>query len=220
MEVNLSEKLKEKNQQIVQLQKELDRKVKEYEYTIADLREQLRKEQKKNLYFDKSSDVTKQVVKLAACGYNIKNIYDILTKERGIDIDLTRVKMIVDTVEDLPDELYQYYLKCKKEFKDNSSIDSGFFTSVIYKKYLLLENTLSAELAKSENKGDKEAVLDCVRQLVSIYDKMTNAFFKNGITLDADKTVEEIMENYNENKEKSTKIINLNDINDKDIGVI
>lgn len=220
MEVNLSEKLKEKNQQIVQLQKELDRKVKEYEYTIADLREQLRKEQKKNLYFDKSSDVTKQVVKLAACGYNIKNIYDILTKERGIDIDLTRVKMIVDTVEDLPDELYQYYLKCKKEFKDNSSIDSGFFTSVIYKKYLLLENTLSAELAKSENEGDKEAVLDCVRQLVSIYDKMTNAFFKNGITLDADKTVEEIMENYNENKEKSTKIINLNDINDKDIGVI
>lgn len=220
MEVNLSEKLKEKNQQIVQLQKELDRKVKEYEYTIADLREQLRKEQKKNLYFDKSSDVTKQVVKLAACGYNIKNIYDILTKERGIDIDLTRVKMIVDTVEDLPDELYQYYLKCKKEFKDNSSIDSGFFTSVIYKKYLLLENTLSAELAKSENEGDKEAVLDCVRQLVSIYDKMTNAFFKNGITLDADKTVEEIMENYNENKEKSTKIINLNDINDKDIGII
>ena len=220
MEVNLSEKLKEKNQQIVQLQKELDRKVKEYEYTIADLREQLRKEQKKNLYFDKSSDVTKQVVKLAACGYNIKNIYDILTKERGIDIDLTRVKMIVDTVEDLPDELYQYYLKCKKEFKDNSSIDSGFFTSVIYKKYLLLENTLSAELAKSENEGGKEAVLDCVRQLVSIYDKMTNAFFKNGITLDADKTVEEIMENYNENKEKSTKIINLNDINDKDIGVI
>lgn len=220
MEVNLSEKLKEKNQQIVQLQKELDRKVKEYEYTIADLREQLRKEQKKNLYFDKSSDVTKQVVKLAACGYNIKNIYDILTKERGIDIDLTRVKMIVDTVEDLPDELYQYYLKCKKEFKDNSSIDSGFFTSVIYKKYLLLENTLSAELAKSENEGDKEAVLDCVRQLVSIYDKMTNAFFKNGIKLDADKTVEEIMENYNENKEKSTKIINLNDINDKDIGVI
>ena len=145
---------------------------------------------------------------MSASGYNIKNIFDILTTKLALDVDLDTIKLTVDTLDNLPDNMRKYYLECKKEFKDQTSIDSNFFKNTIYKKYMMLENAISYELAKAQESGDTKMVSQCTSQLMSIYEKMTNAFSKNGINMEGDKTVEDLMSSYETVKETS-KIINI-----------
>lgn len=190
----LSEKLQEKNQEILDIKSQ-------YERDTARLREENRKLLKQKILLEQNSDKTKEILKLAANGYNIKNIYDILTKEKGLDLSLDEVKITVDKIDLLPDTLYKYYLECKQDFKDKVAIDSGFFTNAIYKKYMLLENTVSVQLGRAEESGDEKLITSCIQQLTTIYDKMSNTFFKNGVALEDTKTIEDLMSDYDKTKE-------------------
>lgn len=194
----LSDKLQDKNREIIEM-KNL------HERDIARLKEENRKLLKQKILLEQDSVSAREILKLAAHGYNIKNIHDILTREKGLDLSVDEVKLTVDKIDLLPDDLYKYYLGCKKDFKDKVSIDSGFFTNAIYKKYMLLENTVSYQLARAEEAGDEKLITSCVGQLTTIYDKMTTAFAKNGMSMQDDKSIEDLMSGYEESKE--TKII-------------
>ncbi len=71
-----------------------------YEKRIAELREELRKVQKRQISLGQdNSEITKHIIRLSATGFNIKNIYDILTKQLNIDVDVERIKLVVDTID-------------------------------------------------------------------------------------------------------------------------
>lgn len=193
--------LQEKNKEISEL-KTL------HEKEIAELQERIRRLEQRDRLFNTDEIITKQIIRLSASGYNIKNIFDILTTKLALDVDLDTIKITVDTLDNLPDSMRKYYLECKKEFKDQTSIDSNFFKNTIYKKYMMLENAISYELAKAQEANDTKMVSQCTSQLMSIYEKMTNAFSKNGINMEGDKTVEDLMSSYETVKETS-KVINI-----------
>lgn len=205
-------KIEEKNTEINNLKNE-------YAKEKAALLERLRRLEQRDKLFNNDSVITKQIIRLSASGYNIKNIYDILTTKLALDVELDTVKLTVDTLDNLPDELRQYYLECKKEFKDQSSIDSNFFKNTIYKKYMMLENIIAYQLAKAQEAADDKTVANCTQQLMAIYEKMSNAFFKNGINVEGDRTVEELMESYETVKEES-KIIKLDNVSIQNTEVI
>lgn len=208
----LLSKIEEKNTEINNLKNE-------YAKEKAALLERLRRLEQRDKLFNNDSVITKQIIRLSASGYNIKNIYDILTTKLALDVELDTVKLTVDTLDNLPDELRQYYLECKKEFKDQSSIDSNFFKNTIYKKYMMLENIIAYQLAKAQEAADDKTVANCTQQLMAIYEKMSNAFFKNGINVEGDRTVEELMESYETVKEES-KIIKLDNVSIQNTEVI
>ena len=205
-------KIEEKNTEINNLKNE-------YAKEKAALLERLRRLEQRDKLFNNDNVITKQIIRLSASGYNIKNIYDILTTKLALDVELDTVKLTVDTLDNLPDELRQYYLECKKEFKDQSSIDSNFFKNTIYKKYMMLENIIAYQLAKAQEAADDKTVANCTQQLMAIYEKMSNAFFKNGINVEGDRTVEELMESYETVKEES-KIIKLDNVSIQNTEVI
>lgn len=179
-----------------------------YEKRIAELREELRKVQKRQISLGQdNSEITKHIIRLSATGFNIKNIYDILTKQLNIDVDVERIKLVVDTIDNLPENLYKYYLQCKKEFKDKTIMDKNFFSSVIYKKYQLLENAISLQLQRAQENEDEKQITNCVQQLKSIYDSMSQCYSKNGINVDNEQTLEDLMEGY------STKPIDISSSN-------
>lgn len=205
-------KIEEKNTEINNLKNE-------YAKEKAALLERLRRLERRDKLFNNDNIITKQIIRLSASGYNIKNIYDILTTKLALDVELDTVKLTVDTLDNLPDELRQYYLECKKEFKDQSSIDSNFFKNTIYKKYMMLENIIAYQLAKAQEAADDKTASNCTQQLMAIYEKMSNAFFKNGINVEGDRTVEELMESYETVKEES-KIIKLDNVSIQNTEVI
>lgn len=179
-----------------------------YEKRIAELREELRKVQKRQISLGQdNSEITKHIIRLSATGFNIKNIYDILTKQLNIDVEIERIKLVVDTIDNLPENLYKYYLQCKKEFKDKTIMDKNFFSSVIYKKYQLLENAISLQLQRAQENEDEKQISNCVQQLKSIYDSMSQCYSKNGINVDNEQTLEDLMEGY------STKSIDISSSN-------
>lgn len=168
-----------------------------YERRIAELNEKIRKLQKRNISLGQdNSEVTKHIIRLSATGFNIKNIYDILTKQLNIDVSVDDIKIVVDTIDNLPENLYKYYLQCKKEFKDKTIMDKNFFSSVIYKKYQLLENAISCQLQRAQEQEDDKQISNCVQQLKSIYDSMSQCYSKNGINVDNEQTLEDLMEGY------------------------
>lgn len=201
---DLVAKIKEKTTEIYELKTA-------YEKEIAILQERIRKLEQRDRLFNTDEAITKQIIRLSASGYNIKNIYDILTTKFAIDVDLETIKMTVDTLDNLPDELRKYYLECKKEFKDQTSIDANFFKNIIYKKYIMLENTVSYELGKAQEAEDRKLLTQCVSQLITLYEKMSNTFSKNGISMEGDKTVEDLMKNYDDTKTNSTKIVSISE---------
>ena len=121
-----------------------------HEKEVAELNERIRRLEQRDKLFNTDEVITKQIIRLSASGYNIKNIFDILTTKLALDVDLDTIKLTVDTLDNLPDNMRKYYLECKKEFKDQTSIDSNFFKNTIYKKYMMLENAISYELAKAQ----------------------------------------------------------------------
>jgi len=150
----------------------------------------------------------KEVLRLYASGYAPGNIYQILTSEKGIAITLEETQLIVDKVEMLPPEMYRFYLASKKDFKEKITIDGGFFKSAIYKKFTLLETVQSAGLARAREIGDDALILKYSDQLMKLYEKMSNTFFKNGVELAADRTVEELMADFGvDDTEKEKSII-------------
>ena len=168
-----------------------------YEKKIAELNEELRKLQKKNISLGVNNDEkVKHIIRLSATGFNIKNIYDIMTEQLAIDIDVDEIKIVVDTIDNLPEGLYRYYLQCKKEFKDKTIMDKNFFSSVIYKKYQLLENAVSVQLQRAQDNYDDKQITACVNQLKLIYDSMSQCYSKNGINVDNEQTLEDLMEGY------------------------
>lgn len=171
--------------------------------TIQKLKEENRKLMKNSILGGASSDKHKEVLRLSAFGYAPGNIHNILTTEKGMQITLEEVELIVDKIELMPRELYKFYLDCKQDFKDKVSIDSGFFKSAIYKKYMLLESTASSGLARAKEAGADDLILKYTDQLVKLYEKMSNTFFKNGVDMSMDKSVEDLMEKYETNKENA-----------------
>ena len=168
-----------------------------YEKRIAELKEENRKLQKRQISLGQDkTEITKHIIRLSATGFNIKNIYDILTQQLNIDVDVERIKIVVDTIDNLPEDLYKYYLQCKKEFKDKTIMDKNFFSSVIYKKYQLLENAISLQLQRAQEQFDEKQITSCVQQLKSIYDSMSQCYSKNGINVDNEQTLEDLMEGY------------------------
>lgn len=168
-----------------------------YEQRIAELKEEIRKLQKRNIALGQNKDeVTRHIIRLSATGFNIKNIYDIMTQQLNIDVSVEQIKLVVDTIDNLPKELYQYYLQCKKEFRDKTIMDKNFFSSVIYKKYQLLENALSEQLVRAQENEDDKIISSCIQQLKSVYDSMSQCYSKNGINVDSDQTLEDLMEGY------------------------
>lgn len=168
-----------------------------YEKEIAQLNEKLRKIQKRNVSLGlDDSEITKHIIRLSATGFNIKNIYDIMTTQLAIDVSIEKVKIVVDTIDNLPENLYKYYLQCKKEFKDKTIMDKNFFSSVIYKKYQLLENAVSTQLQRAQENQDEKQITSCIQQLKSIYDSMSQCYSKNGINVDNEQTLENLMEGY------------------------
>lgn len=185
-----------------------------YEKRIAELKEENRKLQKRQISLGQDkTEITKHIIRLSATGFNIKNIYDILTQQLNIDVDVERIKIVVDTIDNLPEDLYKYYLQCKKEFKDKTIMDKNFFSSVIYKKYQLLENAISLQLQRAQEQCDEKQITSCVQQLKSIYDSMSQCYSKNGINVDNEQTLEDLMEGYSTKPNIDMQTDNGKDIN-------
>lgn len=185
-----------------------------YEKRIAELKEENRKLQKRQISLGQDkTEITKHIIRLSATGFNIKNIYDILTQQLNIDVDVERIKIVVDTIDNLPEDLYKYYLQCKKEFKDKTIMDKNFFSSVIYKKYQLLENAISLQLQRAQEQFDEKQITSCVQQLKSIYDSMSQCYSKNGINVDNEQTLEDLMEGYSTKPNIDMPVDNGKDIN-------
>lgn len=195
----MTEKLRAKNNEIKDMESV-------YEKKLAELQESNRKLLKHNTLLNANSDETKEIVRLVASGYGAGNILEVLTKEKGMNVSLDQIHVTMDKIDLLPDNLYRFFLQCKQDFKDKVSIDSGFFTNIIYKKFTLLENETSAQLARAKEMGDEKLILQCVQQLASLYDKMSATFAKNGLDLTQDKTVEDLMGDYDKNKNESSVI--------------
>lgn len=177
--------------------KEMDVMKKTYEKEISYLKEENRKLKSQNIALDNKSSISKHILRLYASGNNVKNVYDIMTKKLNMDIQMDTIKMTIDNIDNLPEDLYKYFLECKKEFKDKVSIDKNFFTSMIYKKYEQLENSASMGLWLAEQEDDPKQIERWISILRGIYDSMANAYGKNGITSDQNKTIEDLMEGWN-----------------------
>ena len=161
----------------------------------------------KNQLLLTNDDKYKEVIRMYAFGFSTGNIYKILTEEKSVDMTLTEVGRIVDKIDYLSPELHAYYIECKKEFKEKLKIDQGFFASAIYKKYQLLENEASESLTIAKEMGDEAMKLKCIDQLSKIYDKLSTSFFKNGIGSADTGSVDDLMNDYEEQIEQSEKII-------------
>lgn len=212
------------NKQLTEQLKKYKEELKEWEskYTkdVAMLREKLIKAQKKNILLGGSTDKVREILRFHAFGYASGNIFSILTREKGLDITLQEVESAVDNIEFLPKEDYLFYLECKQEFAEKVNVDSGFFTSSIYKKYMMLETVYSSGLAKAREVEDDQLILKYAGELTKLYNNMSTAFAKNGVDLSGQKSTKELMDDYDEKKKQMEKKGNIIKFNTKDMKII
>jgi hypothetical protein len=196
---DLTKKLQEKNKEIARITKEFSEK-------IESLHKENIKLQKRQLILS-NDEKYKKALKLYANGFGAGNIYRILTTEFGIDIELEEVRMLVDKVDYLSDELQDYYNKCKKEFGEKIKIDKGIFANTMYKKFQLLENVVSEQLQRAMEIDDEKTVLMCTAELKNIYKEMSSVFFKNGFESSIEGTMADNIDAYNKTRENAGNLI-------------
>jgi hypothetical protein len=196
---DLTKKLQEKNKEIARLTKEFSEK-------IETLHRENIKLQKRSVVLS-DSERYKKALRLYANGFGAGNIYRMLTTEFGIDITVEEVRMLVDKVDYLSDELQDYYNKCKKEFGDKIKIDKGIFANTMYKKFQLLENVVSEQLQKALEIEDEKTVLICTAELKNIYKEMSAVFFKNGFESSIDSSMADNIDAYNKTRENASNVV-------------
>jgi hypothetical protein len=179
---------------LTKYKKEAEEQKKEFESKIEALMEQMSTLQKKNILLGDKADRTKEVLRLRAFGFPPATIHGVLTEEKGIDITLQDVIRIVNNIENMPDDLYKYYVECKKDFTDKVTIDPSFFSTTIYKKFSLLETVLSEQLAKARELDDSAQVLKYVDSMMKLYAEMSKVFAKNGIEAKKDNELDSIID--------------------------
>lgn len=219
----MSEKVVNKNKDMAQLliekNKEINELKKKYDEDIKSLTIEMNKLKKSKIILS-TDDRSKEVLKLFAYGYGVGLIHKIMTSEMGLEITIDEIVMLTSKVEVLNSELFKYYLECKKDFKEMSTIDSGFMKSILYKKFSLLENEMTESLVKAKMLDDESLQLKIREQLSQLYDRMAKSFAKNMEDLSNDNSVEELMEDYNNKDLSSNENIIVFDLDNAGVAII
>lgn len=177
---------------LIQYKSTIEELNKEHENELRALKEELAKVERKNILLGDKADRTREVLKLSAFGFAAGNIHSILNKEKGIDISLQDVIRIVDNIDNMPPDEYKFYNDCKKDFTDKVTIDPSFFTTTVYKKYMLLESTLSEQLARAKELDDVANIHKFTESLMKLYGEMAKVFAKNGIDIKRESELDKI----------------------------
>ena len=176
----------------LQYKKELDDVKTIHNSELKELRDKLAQLERKNILLGDKADRTKEVLKLSAFGFAAGNIHTILNNEKGIDITLQEVIRIVDNIDNMPPEEYLFYSQCRKEFTDKVTIDPSFFSTTVYKKYMLLETTLSEQLTKAKELDDSKMIHTYTESLMKLYGEMAKVFAKNGIDVKRESALDDL----------------------------
>ncbi len=177
---------------VINYKKQLDETIKQKEQEKVEIQKELDQLKKKNILLGDNVDRTREVLKLSAFGYATSYIYNTLVREKNIDITVKDIERIVTNIEIMPPDLYEFYMVCKREFAEKVSIDNSFFTSTIYKKFMLLETIYDQELARARELEDQANILKFGAELTKIYSEMGKMFAKNGVEAKKQDDVKEL----------------------------
>ena len=177
--------------------KELNGRIKELEQIVED-----GKKVGNGISPIRTSEKEKKVAELYASGLPSGFIYKVLMEQLHINVSLNDIEKIVSNLEgdgrSVSIELLDHYLKSKKIFTEKNTVEKGFFTSSLYKKFKLLEEEYSILLMEAKDEGNAEEKRKILDQMARLYQIEATTFSKNTLSIFGKQSAESVTKDYDE----------------------
>lgn len=200
----LAEKL---NNDIIELKKRFEKEIAEKDNKINGIK-------KGYTILNTNEETIKRILEYRAKNYNIVLIREKLKINWGIEIEIDELQDILNS--DLPQEYEDYFIKCKKTYLENISINTDEQKKVMLEELQMLKDSNAVDLISAGN--DLEFRLKLrheLRELIKVTDNLTKNIDMTCENIDENEVLINSMDNLDK---ASEKIIDLTNFNIKELG--